>query len=162
MKANLDHLRREILTLLEERGLVVFKSYPRGPELGSDSVYWDTETYPDHREFIAAAKALGARMMTIYSREFSTELIDDALAQLAHAGLERDERRLIEGRLKEFRAYEGFVCQLELSFTDGHRTYVFDQPTEWYEEMEQLIDEIEESFEGPVDETPLGGYYSNN
>jgi len=162
MKANLENLRREILALLEERGLVVFKSYPRGPELGSDAIYWDTETYPDYREFIAAAGASGARMMTIYSREFSSDVIDDALAQLAEAHMEREERRIVEGRLKDFRAYEGFVCQLELSFAEGQRTYIFDQPTEWYEEMEQLVEQIEDSFNGAVDENPLGGYFSNN
>ena len=162
MKAHLDHLRREVLSHLEERGFAIFKSYPRGPELGSDAVYWDTERYPDFREFVAAASAVGVKMMTIFSREFSTEAIDDALEQLAEANLDRDDRRIIEGRLKDFRAYEGFICELELSFSDGSRTYIFDQPTEWYEEMETLIDQIEESFETQVDETPLGGYFSNN
>ena len=162
MKANLENLRREILALLQERGMVVFKSYPRGPELGNDAVYWDTETYPDYREFIAAAAAVGARMMTIYSREFSADVIDEALEQLAGAQMDRDERRLVEGRLKDFRAYEGFVCQLELSFAEGQRTYIFDQPTEWYEDMTDLMEQIEDSFSGALDENPLGGYFSNN
>lgn len=162
MKANLDHLRREVLSHLEENGFAIFKSYPRGPELGSDAVYWDSERYPDFREFVATARSVNVKMMTIFSREFSTETIDDALEQLAEANLDRDDRRIIEGRLKDFRAYEGFVCELELSFSDGSRTYIFDQPTEWYEEMEQLVDQIEESFGTSVDETPLGGYFSNN
>ena len=109
-----------------------------------------------------AAGAAGARLMTIYSREFSADVIDDALAQLADAHMEREERRIVEGRLKDFRAYEGFVCQLELSFAEGQRTYIFDQPTEWYEEMEQLVEQVEDSFNGAVDENPLGGYFSNN
>ncbi|MEO5926179.1 MAG: hypothetical protein ABIR70_20320 [Bryobacteraceae bacterium] len=162
MKANLDHLRREVLAHLEERGFAIFKSYPRGMELSSDAVYWDAESYPDFREFVASATAVGVKMMTVFSREFTADTIDDALAQLAETNMDRDDRRLIEGRLKDFRAYEGFVCQLELSFAHGHNTYIFDQPTEWYEEMEQLIDQIEESFDTPVDESPLGGFYSNN
>jgi hypothetical protein len=162
MKANLDHLRREVLAHLEERGFAIFKSYPRGMELSSDAVYWDCERYPDFREFVASATAVGAKLMTIFSREFSTEAIDEALEQLTEANLDREDRRLIEGRLKDFRAYEGFICQLELSFSHGSHTYIFDQPTEWYEEMEQLVDQIEESYENRVDETPLGGYFSNN
>jgi hypothetical protein len=162
MKANLDHLRRQVLAHLEEHGFAIFKSYPRTPELTSDAVYWDCERHPDFREFVAAASAVDAKLMTIFSREFSAEAIDDALEQLAEANMDRDDRRLIEGRLKDFRAYEGFVCQLELSFSHGSRTYIFDQPTEWYEEMEQLVDQIEEAFDNPVDETPLGGFYSNN
>ncbi len=162
MKANLDSLRREVLAHLEERGFAIFKSYPRGMELSSDAIYWDSERYPDFREFVASATAVGAKMMTIFSREFSADTIDDALEQLAETNLERDDRRQIESRLKDLRAYEGFVCELELSFSHDSRTYIFDQPTDWYEEMEELIDQIEASFENQVDETPLGGYFSNN
>jgi hypothetical protein len=162
MKANLDNLRREVLAHLEELGFTVFKSYPRGMELGSEAIYWDTESYPDYHEFVAAAKSVGAHMMTFYSREFSADSVDDALETLAESSFSREERRPIESRLKELRAYEGFICQIELSFADQQRTYIFDQPTEWYEEMEQLVEEIEGSFEGPIDEAPMGGYYSNN
>lgn len=161
MKVNLDNLRREVLAHLEANGLTVFKSHPRGIELGSEAIYWDTETYPDYREFVAAAKSVGARMMTVYSREFSSDLVDDAIETLGESDMTREERRPVEARLKELRAYEGFICQIELSFCDQQRTYIFDQPTDWYEEMEQLVDEIENSFNLP-DDAPLGGYYSNN
>jgi hypothetical protein len=163
MKANLDNLQREVLAHLEESGFTVFKSYPRGMELGSEAIYWDSETYPDYREFVAAAKSVGAHMMTVFSRQFSSETVDEALETLSESDMSREARRPIESRLKELRAYEGFICQIELSFSDQQRTYIFDQPTEWYEEMEQLVDEIEGSFNGSIDEGPLGGgYYSNN
>jgi GTP-sensing pleiotropic transcriptional regulator CodY len=162
MKANLENLRREVLAHLEASGLTVFKSYPRGMELGSEAIYWDSEAFPDYREFVAAAKSVGARMMTVYSREFSADSVEDALEMLAESNLSREERRPIEIRLKELRGYEGFVCQIELSFADQQRTYIFDQPTDWYEEMEQLVDEIETSFQAPVDDAPMGGFYSNN
>jgi hypothetical protein len=162
MKANLDNLRREVLAHLEANGFTVFKSYPRGMDLGSEAIYWDSETYPDYREFVAAAKSVGARLMTVYSREFSADSVDEALESLADSGMSREERRPFESRLKELRAYEGFICQVELSFSDQQRTYIFDQPTDWYEEMEQMVDEIETSFGGPMDDAPLGGYYSNN
>lgn len=163
MKANLDNMRREVLAHLEATGFTVFKSYPRGMDLGSEAIYWDSETYPDYRDFVAAAKSVGAVMMTVYSREFSGEAVDEALETLEESGMSRDDRRPIESRLKELRRYEGFVCQIELSFSDRQRTYIFDQPTEWYEEMEQLVDEIENSFGPPMDDAPLGGgYYSNN
>ena len=163
MKANLDNLRREVMAHLEATGFTVFKSYPRGMDLGSEAIYWDSETYPDYHEFVAAAKSVGAQMMTVYSREFSADSVDEALETLADSGLSREERRPIEIRLKELRGYEGFVCHIELSFSDRHRTYIFDQPTEWYEEMEQIVDDIENSFGAPIDDAPLGGgYYSNN
>jgi hypothetical protein len=165
MKANLDQLRREVLTHLEERSFAIFKCYPRALDLSSDAIYWDCERFPDFREFVAAASTVGVHMMTIFTREFSTDAIDEALEQLAQADVDRDDRRIMEGRLKDFRAYAGFVCQLELSFSHGSKTYIFDLPTDWYEEMEQLVDQIEASFEdqdGPIDDAPLGGFYSNN
>jgi hypothetical protein len=67
---------------LEEQGFVVFKSYPRGMDLGSEAIYWDSETYPDYREFVAAAKSVGAHMMTIFSRTFSADAVDEALETL--------------------------------------------------------------------------------
>ena len=162
MKANLDQLRREVLAHLEATGMTIFKSYPRGMELSSEAIYWDSETYPDFREFVATAQSVGARMMTVFSREFSSDEVDQALETLAESSMNRDERRSVEKRLKELRAYEGFVCQIELSFADQQRTYIFDQPTDWYEELEQLVEEIESSFGAPIDDAPLGGYYSNN
>lgn len=162
MRANLDNLRREVLAHLEAGGFTVFKSYPRGLDLGEQAIYWDSETYPDYHEFVAAAKSVGVRMMTVYSREFHAEEVDLALEALADTELSREDRRPIESRLKEFRAYEGFVCQVELSFADQQRTYIFDQPTDWYETFEQMIDEIEGAYNRPGDDAPLGGYYSQN
>ncbi|MEO8096763.1 MAG: hypothetical protein ABI811_03620 [Acidobacteriota bacterium] len=162
MRVNLDSLGREILAHLEERGIAVFKSYPRTQELGSDAIYWDTADHPDYREFIAAAVTAGIRLVTLYRREFSPEIIDDAMQQLAESSLDRDTRRSIEGRLRELRAYEGFICQIELSFGHAQRTYIFDQSTEWYDEMTELLEQIEDSFHTSGNENPLTGYYSNN
>jgi hypothetical protein len=161
-RTNLDHLMRDILAHLDHEGFVPFKSQPRGPDLGNAAVYWDTERYPDYREFLTAAASAGARLITVWSREFSPGLVDDAMASLSEANLPRDERREIERRLKEFRSYEGFVCQIELSFAHDQRTYIFDQPTDWFEELEQMLDQLDDSLEGSQDENPLGGFYSHN
>mgnify|MGYP003326905929 CR=1 FL=1 len=63
--SNLEHLQREILSHLEDRQIVVFRSYPRGPELGADAVYWDNESHPDYRDFVAAAQAAGRRLSVL-------------------------------------------------------------------------------------------------
>jgi len=162
MKANLEHLRREVIAYLEDRGLVVFKSYPRNPESSSDFIYWDTETYGDFREFVNAAEAVGAKLVTVYSREFSSDVLDEAIEHLNETSLNRDDRRRVESRLRDLRAYEGFVCEIELAFSHGGRTYVYDQVTPWYEEVTELLEEVEDAYEAPLDDAPLGGYYSNN
>jgi hypothetical protein len=163
MKKNLDSLRSEIEEYLETRGIALFHGCPRSGEHGS-AVYWDTERHPDYQGFLAAAEAAGVRVVTLFSRELEEELIDDALEQLESSGLDRDDRRSAEVRLKELRGYTGFTCQIELSFDVAPRVYIFDLRTEWLDELNDLIERIEESYSPDEDseEGLSGGYFSRN
>jgi len=164
MRPNLDALRHEIEQHLESRGLAVFRSYPRTDSEGAlpGAVYWDSENHPDFREFVEAACAAGVRLLTLYARELTADIVETALAHLSDTDLERDERRALDTRLHEIQAYEGFTCQLELSFDHAQRTYIFEVRTEWFDELNDLVERIEYSFEDEGDENPLSGYYSNN
>jgi hypothetical protein len=164
MRPNLDTLRHEIEQHLESRGLAVFRSYPRADSEGSlaSAVYWDSETHPDYREFVEAACAAGVRLITLFARDLTPDIVENALAQLSSSDLERDERRALDARLNEIQAYEGFTCQIELSFDHAQRTYVFEVRTEWFDELNDLVERIEYSFQDEGDENPLSGYYSNN
>lgn len=164
MMPNLDSLRNEIEQHLESRGLAVFRSYPRtdSENLVSAAVIWDSENHPDYREFVEAACAAGVRLVTLYAREFTSDLIETALEHLSASELDRDERRAIDTRLNEMQAYEGFTCQIELSFDHAQRTYVFDLRTEWFDELNDLLEQIDDSFQDEGDQNPLSGYYSNN
>lgn len=164
MRPNLDTLRHEIEQHLESRGLAVFRSYPRTDPEGSanGAIYWDSENHPDYREFVEAACAAGARFLTLHARELTADIVETALAQLPDTDLERDERRALDTRLNELRAYEGFTCQIELSFDHAQRTYIFEVRTEWFDELNDLVEQIEYSYQDEGDENPLSGYYSNN
>jgi len=164
MRPNLDTLRGEIQQHLEARGMAVFRSYPRGDSESSPTgaVYWDSENHPDYREFIEAAWAAGVRMVCLYAREFTSDMVENALIQLSDTDLERDERRAVDTRLNEMRAYEGFTCQIELSFDHAQRTYVYEVRTDWFDELNDLVERIDESYQDEGDENPLSGYYSNN
>src|SRR5580704_902754 len=102
MKINLETLRAEIQGHLESRGIVVFHGYPRSAE-ASSLVLWDTERHADYRMFLAAAEAAGVKLVTLYAREFTGDLVDDALERLEAADLPREEHRLVEMRLREMR-----------------------------------------------------------
>lgn len=156
--ANLERLRKEILEHLHASGLVVFHSQPRA-ESELSTVYWDTKAHPDFREFVTAAAAAGAKLLTLHVRDFESGLIEDLMDRLKDTDLDRDERRAIESRLRALQAYEGLTCELELSFDVGGRVYVFEQRTDWYEDLLELMDEIEMFERG---EEPPGGYLSNN
>jgi hypothetical protein len=164
MRPNLDTLRHEIEQHLESRGLAVFRSYPRTDSEGSlpGAVYWDSQNHPDYREFVEAASAAGVRLITLSARDLTADIVESALAHLSDSDLERDERRELDTRLHEIQAYEGFTCQIELSFDHAQRTYIFEVRTEWFDELNDLVERIEYSYEDEGDENPLSGYYSNN
>lgn len=162
MRANLDTVRSEIQDYLESRGIAVFHGIPRGSE-DAATVYWDNARYPDYRTYLAAAEAAGIRLVTLYANEFSDEVVDDALTRLEESSLPRDDRREIEQQLRQVRGYSGFTCQIELSFDLAPRVYVFDLRTEWYEELSDVLDRIDDAYAGNDDEDPLGGsFFSKN
>lgn len=159
MKANLDSLRSEIQEYAESRGLTVFHGFTRTQDL--PAVYWDTAAHPDFRDFLGVAEKAGARLITMFANEFSTDMVEDAEQRLD--SLPRDERREVEARLRELRGYTGFVCQIELSFDLAPRVYVFDLHTDWYEDLNDLLDQIEQAEEKDEGDSPLGGgYFSKN
>lgn len=162
MRLNLEALHSEIQDHLASRGMGVFYSHPRSDETPSP-VFWDTAAYPDYRLFLAAAEAAGARLMTFCTLEFDGDLIDDAVDRLENSDLPQDERRIAELRLREMLGYAGFTCQIELSFDLGPRVYVFDLRTEWFDELNDLLENMDDSYSGEHEEDePLGGYYSKN
>ena len=164
MRPNLEALRTEMLDHLASRNLVVFHSHPRADELGAH-IYWDTEHYADYRQFVAAAEAAGVRLITVFARVFSDELIENCTELLDGADFGRDERRSLEARLRELSAYVGFTCEIEMAFDLNGQTYVFDLRTDWFDEANELQDSLEAAYSPEEDEEqkgPLGGYYSNN
>jgi hypothetical protein len=159
---NLESTRAEILEHLATRGIVAFQSFPRTGEPGSP-IYWDTDRNGDFREFLKAAETAGVRLVTLFSRELDDAIVDDAIEQLAECGLDRDEKRAAELRLKEMLAFTGFTCEIELAFDLGSRTYIFDLRTEWFDDLTELIETIEESYQDDESDSPLGGgYFSRN
>lgn len=163
MRQNLDSLRTEIQEYLESHHFIVFHGHSRLMDT-LPVVYWDLERFPDFHLFLKAAEAAGARMIVFHQREFAGDLIDNALDQLQEIDLPPSERRAMERRLKELRVYEGFICTLELSFDYQNRIYLFDLRTEWYNELNDILDEIDASLPGEEedDEGPMGGYFSKN
>lgn len=162
MKANLDALSAEIQEYIRASGIAIFHGFSRAFD-DVATVYWDTAAHPDFRAFVAAAQAAGVKLIAFYANDFDESIIDDALERLEDPAIARDERRPIEKRLRELRAYSGFTCQIELSFDLAPRAYIFDLRTEWFEELQELLDAIDDSFEesDPGEQSP-GNYFSQN
>jgi hypothetical protein len=164
MKINLDSLKAEMVTHLKENGFVVFHGFSRNVDEGPE-VEWDTFHYPDYKDFVAVAKQLGVKLMVLHHREFSSAIIDRASDELASSALEYQEQRGVEQRLRELAMYDGFTCMIELSFDLADTIYVFELRTEWYNELNAILEELDMQSgieAADDDDDPLGGYYSKN
>ncbi len=165
MDLNLDTLKREILQYLDSSGFAVFHTSPGGLE-GQPMVIWDAERHPDYRMYLEVARALGSKLVCFGSREFDAEEVDDLLTQLEDCGLDRDEEREYESRLRDMRSYEGVTCAIELAFDHEGRLYVYEVQPDWYEEFLTLEDEIMSQLggdsSGDDQDDTLGPYFSKN
>ena len=163
MSVDLDSLKNEILDRLGKEDLVVFHGYSRLADTDS-FVAWDTDRYPDFRLFLGAAKKAGARMIVFHERKFSSEHVEDVRDRLEACDLTVEERRNLERRLSELRAYEDFTCALELSFDYQGRVYLYDVYSEWYDDYLELLDEVDIASpdEEAEEDESMGGYYSRN
>ena len=122
------------------------------------------DSYPDYRMFLDTAIKTGVKMILFGTREFEAADIDDLLEQLEDAGLDRDQQRDYQSRLRKLRVYEGVTCSLELAFNHDSTLYVYELQPDWYEEFLVAEDEIASAVaEGEADEgDSLGGYFSKN
>ncbi len=162
MDINLNILKREILEYLETSEFAVFHSRAGGLQEEA-LVLWDTQQYPDYRMFLAAAKKAGIRMVLFASREFLPSDVEEMLERIEACDMERDERRDLESRLRELRAYQGETCTLELAFDNRQRLYVYEVRPDWYDDFLEIEDEIITHEEGgELDDESLGGYFSRN
>ena len=166
MKHNLDTLKREIPAFLQEKGLAVFRGFVN--ELHEQRlVFWDIDRESDYKKFVECAVLAGVRLVIFNYRDFERSMADDAIERLEECDMPRDEQRAIERRLKDLRAYDGFTCSVELAFEMQNRFYVFDLRTDWYEELLDLLDQVDTA--APLDngldddeDESMGGFYSRN
>jgi hypothetical protein len=160
---NLDTLKSDIDAYLKANGFVVFYGSPRG-FIERPVVDWDVDRFPDFKDFVSVAQRLGTKMMVFQYREFESAVIDRALEELQDTSYEFEDQRDVERRLRELRMYDGFTCALEMSFDYQAMTYVFELRTEWYTELNDMLDELDmfPDEDEDEDDTPLSGYYSKN
>lgn len=161
MKPNLDKLKDEIERYLDAEGFVVFHAHSRLLD-SAPIIEWNTDSVPDYRLFLEAARKIGASLVVFHHGSFSTSLIEEAFEDLEDADMPRDEKRALERRLRELSVYEGFTHMIELSFDHHGRIYLFTLETDWYEELHRIMEEIQASLPDDDEDGPMGGYFSNN
>ncbi|MCZ2146401.1 MAG: hypothetical protein LC126_01330 [Bryobacterales bacterium] len=167
MKPNLDTLKTEIPEYLHSKGLAIFQGFVN--ELHEQKlVFWDIDLEPDYRMFVECAVRAEVHLIVFNHRKFQRQMVDDAMERLEDTDLPREELRAMERRLKELRSFDGFTCAIELAFEIQDRFYIYDQRTEWYEELLDLMDQIDSATalgdldDDEEDEDTEGGYFSRN
>ncbi len=162
LRPNLNTLHEEVQSYLEAEHFVVFRCLTRA---GDDApiVYWDAERHPEFKPFLDTALQLGIRLIHLHVREFSSMHREEALEQLSESELDRTEQRSLKRRIEELSIYEGLTCAVEMSFDFEGRLYLYQVHTDWYEEWQDILDELEDFLPG-LDEGPdnYGGYFSKN
>jgi hypothetical protein len=163
MAADLETLRADIQAYLDDSGLAVFHGYDQTIDTMAH-ISWDTQAHPNFREFLGAGQKAGVKLFVFHHEAFSLDRVDEALDQLEETDFTRDQKRSYETRLRQFQAYDGFTCSLELSFSLENRVYVYAMHTDWYENLTDMVAEIEATFhdEDDEDEGPIAGYFSKN
>lgn len=165
MRQDLDTLCAEIEKDLATRPFAVFRGHHRALE-NRPQVDWDVAKWPDFREFLACAEKLGTRLLVFSNQKLTEHLLDQARERLDGADLSRDDYREFERTFSKLRAYEGFTSSLELSFDFESITYIFHISTPWYDELLDMIDDLDDAIEHAAAEEggegPMGGYFSQN
>jgi hypothetical protein len=170
MKPDLETLRTEIEEYVKTEDFAVFRGFPRLPE-PAKMVHWDSEEYPDFRDFLRLPKQLGVPLVVFHHRKLSPAFIDDALDQLDAVDLPDEEYVEYQRRLRELRVFEGFTSAVELSFDYEGRIYLYTRRAEWYEDLLDIADELHDYLAGDEDEEfgdleepdeDIGPYFSKN
>jgi len=170
MKPDLETFKTEIESYLRTQEFAVFHGYPRLSE-PSNMVHWDSEEYPDFKQFLKLPRQLDVRLIVFHHRKLSPDFIDQALEQLEVLDLPDDEYVEFGRRLRELRVFEGFTSAVELSFEYQGRIYFYTQRAEWYEELLDIAGEVDDyavpedasldDFDDELDDE-MGPYFSKN
>jgi hypothetical protein len=162
LRPNLNSLTEEIQSYLETEHFIVFRCLTRAGD-EPPIVYWDTERNPEFKPFLDCALQLGIRLIHLHVREFTSMHREEALDQLNESELDRNQQREMKRRIEELTIYEGLTCAVEMSFDFEGRLYMYQVHTDWYEEWQDLCDELEDFMGGDEDgPDKYGGYFSNN
>jgi hypothetical protein len=165
MAVDLTALKEEVLSQLAQEDFAIF--YADSGSEGLNVIHWDIKRHPHFAEFLRTAEKCGSKLVMFYERRFSQVSIDEILERLENSELSREERRSYESRLKELQKFEGFTCELEISFEHGHHIYVYQARTDWFEEFEDIFADVAVGDSDLYDDEdeedgPISGYFSRN
>jgi hypothetical protein len=146
IKQDLNSLSDRILEDLKAQGLAVFQGF-LGHTHGATEAYWDAHRHPEHGGYLAIARQVGAKIVVMSQMEFQEAMAEEALADLEECDLSAREKRSLQKRLRDMRAYMGFTCAVKLSFDHDGRAYIYEVRADWYTEFLGILAQLDHSLE---------------
>lgn len=167
MNLNLDTLKEDIVRYLEENDFVIF--HGAHVDLDPYPVKWNVKSYPDYQMFLHVARRSGANLIVVQSLEFERSDVELAYELLDEADLNFEEEDVFRKKLADYETYSGFTCRLRLAFSIGQQAYTYEAAASWFEEFEELCDELEDTSyylededEEDAEESNGLGFFSKN
>jgi hypothetical protein len=163
--SSLDSLHSEIHSKLQDQGFAVFYSLGRLMDKLT-IVHWDWESHPSIDGYLQVAKQLDIKVMQMHDRTLTPEVLEDAELQLNQASLPANDVRDLSKRLQQVKRHIGERCLMELSFDYRDRVYLFTVETDWYADLNDMLDVLLYSSPDLNDDEPrggsVGGFFSKN
>lgn len=141
MPADLESLKKEVLSALKLEGLTVFHGFAYSAT--AKMALWNSEGHSDVKEYLAAAKAVGVKMVSFNTDEFFPEELEEVQENLKQAFLAEEDERQIKQRLDALNEHTSKICSINLTFDHNDRAYLFEIETEWYTEFKLIRDAIQ-------------------
>lgn len=136
---------KQVVGYVKSLGFNVFYGYIEYPF--NISVRWD-KGKGDLKDFLRVAKAEGVRLMVIDWLDLDDEMIDTR--KLETDGIQNpDERGRIARRnesLESYRKNVGKTATISVSWVKDAVRYLYTEAADWWHDMREIIDEIDEEF----------------
>ena len=137
---NLLSLKDDMVAFIEGHGL---KRLPGYITEDVPSIVWDGADNPDAwKDFVEMAKHVGAPFVTFSEMTLESDELDELVEAVSDINFPDEEStELVEAKL--LRKYTGMVGYIQLGFAYQGLVYLYEATTEWYENYQMLLEDIE-------------------
>ncbi len=137
---DLSRLRSEMLDYIGQKSLPVF--HASGVPGGEEYTYWDSQAFPDWRQFIDVAKESGAKLIVFTVQQFEESDVDLAIERLEECDLTPDERREYGQQFESLRKYAGQTAFVRAAFAHADHWLACEFVAPWHDEFEEAMDDL--------------------
>ena len=137
---NLLSLKDDMVAFIEGHGIHRLPGYVTED---IPSILWDGKGNPDAwKDFVEMAKHVGAPFVTFSEMTLESDELDELVEAVSDINFPDEEStELVEAKL--LRKYIGMLGYIQLGFAYQGVVYLYETTTEWYENYQMLLEDIE-------------------